>query len=77
MRTRAYTERVEIGTRELRANLAGAVRRAAAGERVVITVDGHPVACRQGPVLVTAFHPELTEDLRLHQRFVDLVADRS
>ena len=49
MRTRAYTERVEIGTRELRANLAGAVRRAAAGERVVITVDGHPVA-QLGPV---------------------------
>lgn len=49
MRTRAYTRPVEIGTRELRANLAGTVRRAAAGERVVITVEGRPVA-QLGPV---------------------------
>lgn len=36
-------------------------------------VDGRsrPVLCRQGPVLVSSFHPELTEDRRLHQRFVD------
>lgn len=53
------------------------VERVGEGVEVWATVDGHPVACRQGPVLVTAFHPELTEDLRLHQRFVDLVADRS
>jgi pyridoxal 5'-phosphate synthase pdxT subunit len=29
-----------------------------------------PVVCRQGPVLVTAFHPELAGDLRLHQLFL-------
>lgn len=39
----------EIGTRELRANLAAALRQAAAGERVVITVDGRPVA-QLGPL---------------------------
>ena len=33
---------------------------------VLATVDGHPVAVRQGPVLGTAFHPELTADHRLH-----------
>jgi prevent-host-death family protein len=38
-----------IGVRELRANLAAAVRQAAAGERVVITVDGRPVA-QLGPL---------------------------
>ena len=40
---------VEIGTRELRANLAAALRRVGAGERLVITVDGRPVA-QLGPV---------------------------
>ena len=33
-------------------------------------VDGHPVLCRQGPVTVAAFHPELSGDLRLHDRFL-------
>ena len=41
-----------IGTRELRANLAAALRQAAAGERVVITVDGRPVA-QLGPLEAT------------------------
>ena len=30
-----------------------------------------PVVCRQGPVLVTAFHPELTGDARLHRLFLE------
>lgn len=34
----------EIGARELRANLATVLRQAGAGERVVVTVDGRPVA---------------------------------
>ncbi len=37
---------------------------------VLARVDGRPVVCRQGPVLVAAFHPELAGDLRLHQLFV-------
>ncbi|MGH8995540.1 MAG: pyridoxal 5'-phosphate synthase glutaminase subunit PdxT [Acidimicrobiales bacterium] len=32
-----------------------------------------PVACRQGPVLASAFHPELTTDRRLHRLFVGMV----
>ncbi|MHB1518537.1 MAG: pyridoxal 5'-phosphate synthase glutaminase subunit PdxT [Acidimicrobiales bacterium] len=32
-----------------------------------------PVACRQGRVLVTSFHPELTEDRRLHEVFAGMV----
>jgi antitoxin (DNA-binding transcriptional repressor) of toxin-antitoxin stability system len=39
----------QIGTRELRANLAAALRQAGAGERVVITIDGRPVA-QLGPL---------------------------
>ncbi len=38
---------------------------------------GHhrPVVCRQGPVLVAAFHPELTGDRRLHQMFVEMTKE--
>jgi pyridoxal 5'-phosphate synthase pdxT subunit len=35
------------------------------------------VAVRQGPVLATAFHPELTPDRRIHQMFVEIVRERS
>jgi antitoxin (DNA-binding transcriptional repressor) of toxin-antitoxin stability system len=38
-----------IGIRELRANLTTAARRAGAGERVVVTIDGRPVA-QLGPL---------------------------
>jgi pyridoxal 5'-phosphate synthase pdxT subunit len=37
--------------------------------------DGHPVLARQGRVLVAAFHPELTEDTRVHERFLQLVEE--
>jgi pyridoxal 5'-phosphate synthase pdxT subunit len=37
--------------------------------------DGRPVAVRQGRVLATAFHPELTSDRRLHRLLADLVAE--
>ena len=46
------------------------VERAGPGVEVLATVDGHPVLCRQGPVLTAAFHPELSGDLRLHQLFL-------
>ncbi|MBA7650944.1 Pyridoxal 5'-phosphate synthase subunit PdxT [subsurface metagenome] len=36
-------------------------------------VDGTPVVVRQGKLLASAFHPELTDDLRLHQYFLDIV----
>lgn len=38
-----------VGIRELRANLSAAARRAGAGRRVVVTIDGEPVA-QLGPV---------------------------
>ncbi|MEO7427981.1 MAG: pyridoxal 5'-phosphate synthase glutaminase subunit PdxT [Acidimicrobiales bacterium] len=46
------------------------VERAGPEVEVLATVDGHPVLCRQGAVTVAAFHPELTPDLRLHDRFL-------
>ncbi|WP_418284034.1 pyridoxal 5'-phosphate synthase glutaminase subunit PdxT [Halorubrum sp. DTA46] len=36
------------------------------GVEVLARVDGRPVAVRDGPVIATAFHPELTDDSRLH-----------
>jgi len=38
--------------------------------------DGTSVAARQKKLLASAFHPELTNDLRLHQYFLDIVAGR-
>jgi prevent-host-death family protein len=49
----------QIGARELRANLAAAVRQAGAGQRVVITLDGRPVA-QLGPLEPTGA-PSLAE----------------
>jgi 5'-phosphate synthase pdxT subunit len=39
--------------------------------------DGSPVAVRQGRVLATAFHPELTGDRRLHRLLAAMVAERA
>ena len=36
--------------------------------------DGTGVAARQGKLLASAFHPELTDDLRFHQYFLDIVS---
>jgi 5'-phosphate synthase pdxT subunit len=36
---------------------------------------GRPVVCRQGPVLVASFHPELTADRRLHRLFVEMTKE--
>jgi 5'-phosphate synthase pdxT subunit len=38
---------------------------------------GRIVAVRQGPLLATAFHPELTPDRRIHELFVDIVKDNT
>ncbi len=40
---------------------------------VIATYDGHTVAVRQGNVLATSFHPELTGDHRVHALFVEMV----
>jgi 5'-phosphate synthase pdxT subunit len=48
------------------------IERIGDGVEVVAEHEGEPVAARQGNVLVTAFHPELTSDRRLHRRFADM-----
>ncbi len=42
---------------------------------ILASVDGKAVAARQKNMLVTAFHPELTDDTRIHQMFIDMVAE--
>jgi pyridoxal 5'-phosphate synthase pdxT subunit len=43
------------------------VEEVGAGVEVLAEVDGHPVAVREGNVLAVAFHPELTDERRLHR----------
>lgn len=50
------------------------VERVGAAVEVLATIDDRVVACRQGRVIVTSFHPELSDDLRMHQLFIDGVA---
>jgi pyridoxal 5'-phosphate synthase pdxT subunit len=52
------------------------VAEAAPEVEVLAEVDGKVVAVRQGNLLATAFHPELTGEVRLHRWLVDLVAER-
>jgi len=39
--------------------------------------DGVPVLLRQGRFLVASFHPELTGDRRVHEKFLELVREES
>ena len=42
---------------------------------VLGTLDGEPVLVRDGRLLLAAFHPELTDDVRVHERFLELVEE--
>ena len=53
---------------------APVVERAGAGVDVLASVGDRPVLVRQGHVLVSSFHPELTADGRLHRYFLEEVA---
>jgi pyridoxal 5'-phosphate synthase pdxT subunit len=48
-----------------------------AAEVLATDPDGRPVAVRQGRVLATAFHPELTGDRRLHDLLVEMIGERA
>jgi len=49
------------------------VERVGAGVEVLASHDGVPVLVRDGRCTVAAFHPELTDDTRLHRVFVDSI----
>jgi 5'-phosphate synthase pdxT subunit len=45
------------------------------GVEILAEVDGHPVLAREGRILVASFHPELTDDTRVHELFVNQVRE--
>ncbi len=49
------------------------IEKAGDGIDILAEVDGHPVLVRQGSVIATSFHPELTGDLRLHTLLLNMV----
>lgn len=49
------------------------VDRIGADVEVLASVDDVPVLCRSGAIVVASFHPELTNDTRLHQLFIETV----
>jgi 5'-phosphate synthase pdxT subunit len=42
---------------------------------VLAELDGEPVLLREGRFIVASFHPELTDDTRVHECFLDLVRE--
>jgi 5'-phosphate synthase pdxT subunit len=53
------------------------IERVGPGVEVLASHGGHAIAARQDHVLVTAFHPELTDDRRVHRLFASMVAEAS
>jgi pyridoxal 5'-phosphate synthase pdxT subunit len=55
------------------------IERVGEGVEVIATEGADPVAVRQGRTMAATFHPELSDDRRVHQAFLDLVSngDRS
>jgi 5'-phosphate synthase pdxT subunit len=53
-----------------------AIVRAGKGVQVLARVEGNAVAARQKNVLCLAFHPELTNDMRFHQLFLDMIGEK-
>jgi 5'-phosphate synthase pdxT subunit len=51
---------------------APVVERVGPTVEVLARVDTIPVLCREGSVLVSSFHPEMSGDGRIHERFLDL-----
>ena len=70
---------LEGETEPLRGVFIRAPRVADAGPDVEVLAshEGDPVLLRQGRFLVASFHPELTGDTRVHERFLDLVREET
>ena len=67
-----------LGDEPLRAVFIRApwIEHAGSEVEVLAEVDGHPVVARERNMLVAAFHPELTDDLRLHALFLALGSEK-
>ena len=49
------------------------IEKAGAEVEVLASIDEHPVMVRQGRILATSFHPELTGDPRIHQMLLEMI----
>jgi pyridoxal 5'-phosphate synthase pdxT subunit len=74
----SFEAEVELaGEEPLRGVFIRAPRIRELGEDVEVLgeLDGEPVLVREGRFLLAAFHPELTDDVRVHQRFLEMVEE--
>jgi pyridoxal 5'-phosphate synthase pdxT subunit len=71
----SHITRVQTGANEMEAVFIRApkILRVGPGGTVLATYNGDPVWVEQGRHMVTTFHPELTPDSRVHQRFLRLI----
>jgi len=76
---RSFEVALDLGEDPLEAVFIRApwIEEAGDGVEVLAVLDGHPVAARQGSVLVVAFHPELSGDDRVHELFLAMVRRRT
>jgi 5'-phosphate synthase pdxT subunit len=82
IRRNAYGRQIDSSIREGRLGdeplemvfiRAPKIERVGPGVQVIATEGDDPVAVRQGRVMAATFHPELSDDLRVHQAFLDLI----
>jgi 5'-phosphate synthase pdxT subunit len=66
--TKSFETELEIDGQRMTAVFIRApwIEGAGEGVEVLAEIDGHPVAVRQDNILAVAFHPELTDDVRVH-----------
>ena len=84
IRRNAYGRQLESSIREAPTKLGGAqlemvfiraprIERVGPGVEVLASAGSDPVLVRQGKIMAATFHPELSEDTRVHAAFLDLV----
>jgi 5'-phosphate synthase pdxT subunit len=86
IRRNAYGRQIDSSIREGRFNgdpvemvfiRAPKIEKLGPGVEVIATEGADPVAVRQGKTMAATFHPELSDDPRIHQAFLDLVRNGS
>lgn len=84
VRRNAYGRQIDSSIREAQTKLgekplemvfirAPKITGAGEGVEVLATADGNPVLVRQGKIMASTFHPELTSDTRVHEAFLKLI----
>lgn len=84
VRRNAYGRQMDSSIREVQTKLgekplemvfirAPKITGAGEGVEVLATADGNPVLVRQGKIMASTFHPELTSDTRVHEAFLKMV----